>query len=170
MRRPAFYVLGLGLLLSTVLAAGPARASTCDEYFLGRGDLQPPQVAANMTGAQVVSSGQLGAGDPDGTGTVVLTFQDVVNKMVSVSYQVDTTNVAIPLEGAHIHRAAPGQIGVSAAPLFGFTDQADRSGVIPMSKCMAHDLFHRPADFYVDVHNFEYPDAGAVRGQLSKAL
>jgi hypothetical protein len=125
-------------------------------------------VGANMDGQQVVtSSGTSGAGDPDGTGTLVLTFQSQDTKTANVSYTLDTTNVAVPLEGAHIHKAPPGNTGLSVVTLFGFTDQPDRSGTVTMSKCLAHDIFNQPGDFYVDVHNDQYPDQGAIRGQLN---
>jgi CHRD domain-containing protein len=166
-----FNVLGIALLLTTTIAV-PAEGATCPEL-----DLSFPnsggkvQVAANMNGQQVVSSsGAQGVGDPDGTGTVLLTLQSVTSKTADVAYQIDTTNIAVPLEGAHIHKAPPGETWVAAITLFGFSDQADRSGVVTMSKCLAHEIFHGPGDFYVDVHNQEYPDQGAVRGQLAPAF
>jgi CHRD domain len=169
MRRRVFHVLGLALLLVTAIAV-PAKGATCSEYYLSLSDIKG-QVAANMDGRQVVSSsGTLGVGDPDGTGTVVLTLQSVVNQNAEVAYQIGTNNIAIPLEGAHIHHAVAGQTGLNVVTLFGFTDQPDRSGVVMMSKCLAHDIFHNPTDFYVDVHNQVYPDQGAIRGQLSNAV
>jgi hypothetical protein len=175
MCRRAFRILGLALLLVTAIAV-PAEgavtsAVTCPEFSVPDGEGAIRQVAANMDGQQVVSStGTQGVGDPDGTGTVVLTLQSVYNQQADVAYQIDTTNVAVPLEGAHIHKGAAGQYSMNASVLlFGYTDQPYRSGVITISKCLAHDIFHRPADFYMDVHNQEYPDQGAIRGQLSDA-
>jgi uncharacterized protein (DUF934 family) len=54
-----------------------------------------------MDGWQVVSPTGEKADDPNGTGTVVLTLQAVLAKDAEVVYQVDTTNVGVPLEGAH---------------------------------------------------------------------
>lgn len=169
MYRRAAYVLGLALLLATVVAV-PARGAVCEE--LQYADVAGPkgQVVANMDGMQVVdSSEEPGKGDPDGTGTVLLTLQSVVKKEAEVAYQVGTNNIALPLLGAHIHKAPAEERGLSVKQLFGDADQPDQNGTVTMSKCLAHDIFHRPAGYYVDVHNYEYPDHGAVRGQLSEA-
>src|SRR3954454_14309284 len=98
MSRQAFRMLGIALLLVPALAvpalAAPAEGATCFEFG---GKDRPPggeQVSADMTGQQVVSSnGTQGVGDPDGTGTVVLTLQSVYNQQADVAYQIDTTNV-----------------------------------------------------------------------------
>jgi hypothetical protein len=178
MYRRMFHGLGLvssAAILSAVLSATviavPAESAECPELELLAPDSGVRrQVAANMNGQQVVSSsGELGVGDPDGTGTVLLTLQDVSTKIAEVAFQLDTTNIAVPLEGAHIHKAPTGKTWVAAVTLFGFSGDADLSGVVTMSKCLAHDIFHRPGDFYVDVHNQEYPDQGALRGQLGSA-
>jgi hypothetical protein len=174
MSRQAFRMLGIALLLVPALAvpalAVPAEGATCFEFG---GKDRPPggeQVSANMTGQQVVSSnGTQGVGDPDGTGTVVLTLQSVSSGQATVAYEIHTINIAVPLEGGHIHLGAAGTYSMNASVLlFGYTDQPYRSGTITMSKCLAHDIFiQTPTDFYVDVHNYEYPDYGAIRGQLS---
>jgi hypothetical protein len=167
----AFRILGVALLLVTAIAVPAEGAATCPEFSFTDGNGAIRQVSAYMNGQQVVSStGAQGVGDPDGTGTLVLTLQSVYNQEASVAYQIDTTNVAVPLEGAHIHKGPAGQTSLNASVLlFGYTDQPDRSGVVTISKCLAHDIFHRPTDFYVDVHNQEYPDQGAIRGQLTNA-
>jgi CHRD domain-containing protein len=171
MYRRVFNILGVATLVVTSIAV-PAEGATCAEL-----ELSSPldasvknQVVANMDGQQVVSSnGAQGVGDPDGAGTVVLTLQTVSKQSADIAFQIQTNNIALPLEGAHIHKAPPGMTWVAAVTLFGFSDQSDRSGVVTVSKCLAHEIFHGPADFYVDVHNQEYPDQGAVRGQLSSA-
>lgn len=166
MNRRVAYIPGFAVLCAIAFAV-PARAATCPELQLSP-DSNVKQVGAGLDGKQVVtSSGTTGAGDPDGTGTLVLTFLSQDTKNANVSYQIDTTDVAVPLEGAHIHKAAPGKTGLAAVTIFGFTDQPDRSGTVTMSKCLAHDIFNQPADYYVDVHNDEYPDQGAIRGQLA---
>lgn len=156
-------------LLSTVGLATPAGAeAVCDELSFPDG--AKGSVAASLSGSKVVSSsGEVGVGDPDGSGTLLLTLQSYDKKMATIAYQFGSANVALPLEGAHIHKAPPGEIWLSGKTLFGYTDQPDRSGVIFTSKCFAHDIFQRPGDFYVDVHNYEYPDQGAIRGQLGRA-
>lgn len=158
MRSKLCVPLAISLVLTAVSVA-PAHAGTCPEFELLADSNNT--VSANLSGSAVV-----GGGDPDGSGTVVLTI-DISNKNATISYQLDTTNVATPLEGAHIHVGPVGQTGRSVVTLFTFSDQPDRSGVVSgVSKCLAHDILHRPNDYYVDVHNQEFPDQGAVRGQL----
>jgi hypothetical protein len=154
----------IAMVLATVpVQSVPAHAASCPELNLRLKTPDKGTVSANLSGAQVVPA----PGDPDGTGTVTLTIT-IDNQEASIEYQLDTTNVATPLEGAHIHFAQPGDTGRSVVNLFGFTDQPDRSGVVTgVSKCLGHQILHQPQDYYVDVHNVEYPDQGAVRGQLS---
>ena len=169
MIRRACYVLGFTLLLVTTFAI-PARAAVCPELDPSFTDKVRDQVAATMDGHQVISSsGQPNSGDLNGTGTVLLTFQSQDTKIATVAYQVSTTDVAIPFEGAHIHKALAGDNGLSVKDLFGFTNAPDRSGTVTMSKCLAHDIFNHPADYYIDIHNGEFPDQGAIRGQLTSA-
>lgn len=165
MRGRSLYLLG-ALLLPLVTLTGTAAnaAVTCPELVPPADGEPKNQVAANMDGAQVA-----GGGDPDGTGTVVLMLEGSSKGITTISFALQVNGVATPLEGAHVHKGLPGATGVAALNLFGYSDQTDRSGVLQMSKCMGHELFQRPADYYVDVHNQEYPDQGAVRGRLQSA-
>ena len=168
MIRRASYVLGFTLLLVTTFAI-PARAAVCEELDPNAREKVKDQVAGNMDGHQVISSsGQPDSGDLNGTGTVLLTLQSQDNQIATVAYEVSTTEVAFPFQGAHIHHAPVGENGRSI-DLFGFTNAPDRSGTVDMSKCLAHDIFNHPADYYVDMHNNEFPDQGAIRGQLTDA-
>lgn len=172
MYRRILFTFGLAVLLATAVAVPAESVAVCPEldFTNGAGGVRN-QVSAGLNGQQVVSSsGVLGTGDPDGTGTVLLTLQTVGSKFADVAFQIDTTNIAVPLEGAHIHKAPPGRTWVAAVTLFGYSTDADLSGVVTISKCLAHEIFHGPQDFYVDVHNQEYPDQGALRGQLGSAL
>lgn len=70
----------------------------------------------------------------------------------------------IPATAAHIHKGAPGEAGPVVVPLptpyDGYTQ-----GCMHVSKDTAHAIHDNPWQYYVNVHNEEYPD-GAVRGQL----
>lgn len=162
-RRKTSILFGLILLMGTLVPT-PAGAATCPEFDLINGDSKSKgTLSAPLSGNQVV-----GGGDPDGTGSVTLTIIIDSKYDNSIEYQIDTNDVAIPLEGAHIHKAPVGDTGKIVVTLFSTVwDQPNRSGVVDgVSKCLAHQLLHQSDDFYVDVHNGEYPDNGAVRGQI----
>ncbi len=40
-------------------------------------------------------------------------------------------------------------------------------GCVKVDRALALEILKRPADYYVNVHNAEFP-GGAVRGQLAK--
>jgi hypothetical protein len=67
---------------------------------------------------------------------------------------------------AHIHIGAPDKAG---PVLVGLDAPADGSsdGCVDLAKDKVKAVMDNPADYYVNVHNAEFPD-GAVRGQLSK--
>ena len=104
-----------------------------------------------------------GPGDPNGKGFITL---DVYNTG-TICYTAKVQGLA-PVTGAHIHEApagSPGPVVVDLRP-----DLANRTGN-KLSYCVsttperAADIIASPADYYVNVHNAEYP-GGAIRGQL----
>ena len=52
--------------------------------------------------------------------------------------------------------------GCREAPSDGFS-----SGCVDVGRALAKEILKNPADYYVNVHNAEFP-GGALRGQLSK--
>jgi hypothetical protein len=67
---------------------------------------------------------------------------------------------------AHIHEAPAGQAGPVVVGLMPPTNGA-ASGCVSVARELARDILMNPANYYVNVHNAEFP-AGALRGQLSK--
>lgn len=164
--RRALSMAGLALLPVLTLAPPASAAVTCPE-FVPPADGEPKrQVAANLTGSQVVPP----PGDPDGSGTVLIGLETVSKDTAKLTFQLSVNGISLPLTGAHVHKGAVGATGVAGLTLFTYSDQSDVSGTgVTMSKCSAHDIFQRPQDYYVDVHNYDYPDQGALRGQLQEA-
>ena len=82
-----------------------------------------------------------------------------------ICYELTVSGIA-PASAAHIHEAPAGQAGPVAVGLAPPTDGAS-SGCADVERELVLDILMNPSDYYVNVHNTEYP-AGAVRGQLAK--
>jgi len=106
-----------------------------------------------------------GPGDPDGSGTARLTLNPGLEQ---VCWQISVTGVA-PITAAHIHKAPAGVAGGVVVPLFPPLPDADgnSSGCIAADRELILDIIQNPEEYYVNMHNVEFP-AGALRGQLSK--
>jgi hypothetical protein len=114
--------------------------------------------AVTLTGATEVP----GPGDSDGSGTAKLTLN--VGKG-EVCYELTVANIQ-EATAAHIHEGAIGKSGPVKVGL-----DAPKGGTAKGCKsadaAVIQDLMQNPANYYVNVHNAEFPQ-GAVRGQLSK--
>src|SRR5215211_7345006 len=66
--------------------------------------------STDMNGAEEVSptTGELNAGDPDGSGFVSLTFNPGLGQ---VCFEITVENITLPATAAHIHFAPAGIIG-----------------------------------------------------------
>ena len=151
-QRRLFAALLLAALVALALV-GPASAAR-----LGVADQGGRQLDTTLTGEEEVP----GPGDPDGSGFATVT----VNPGQGVlCYELSVSGIA-PATAAHIHEAPPGEagpVGVTLQPpTSGFS-----SGCVEVSRALAKDILKNPSDYYVNVHNTEYP-AGALRGQLNK--
>lgn len=103
----------------------------------------------------------VGLGDPDGSGTAELLIDSVRGRLC---YALTVENIA-PAQLAHIHRSpvveAGGPIIVQLeAPTNGASERC-----VAVAPAVAALLLSNRADYYVNVHNADYP-GGAVRGQL----
>lgn len=126
---------------------------------------------ATLDGRSEVASGATNkriVGDPDGRGEVYVFGID--GDPTTLCYVLLVDRIA-PATAAHIHEAPEGQNGPVvvnlAAPADG--DAADcltegEPGKFPTGATVA-EILATPADYYVNVHNAEYP-GGALRGQL----
>jgi hypothetical protein len=115
-------------------------------------------LTANLTGAAEVP----GPGDADGAGTFNVTLNPGQNQ---ICYELAVSNIGTPT-AAHIHVGATDKAGPVEVTL-----KTPADG--PVKECVTLNrekiklIIQKPADYYVNVHNAEFPD-GAVRGQLSK--
>ena len=151
-QRRLFAALMLASLVALALA-GPASAAK-----LSVADQGGRLLTTTLTGAEEVP----GPGDPDGTGFAAVTVNPGKGL---ICYELSVSGIA-PAVAAHIHEAPFGEAGDVVVPLEAPTDGSS-SGCVDVGRALAKDILKNPADYYVNVHNAEYP-AGVLRGQLSK--
>ena len=105
------------------------------------------------------------AGDPDGTGTAVLTV-----KVKTICFDIRPKKAGITFAAGHIHAGAKGKNGDVVVPLFQKPKKATGGKLTGCSPTVAASVLAKikakPAGYYVNIHNATYP-AGAIRGQLS---
>lgn len=111
-----------------------------------------------LTGAAEVP----GPGDADGAGTASITLN---HGQGEVCFELMVENIA-PANLAHIHMGAVDQAGPPVVTLTPPTSGTSK-GCVPLDKDKVKDIIQNPENYYVNVHNEEFPD-GAVRGQLGK--
>ena len=166
MRRVVFLLTMAGALVTMLALAGPALAQSTDNQEepaaaaaqsadVWNSSNSPVTVlSTELTGEQEVP----GPGDPDGSvqATVIVVPPD------TICYVVTAQGIE-PATAAHIHEAPAGEAGPVVAPLEAPTYGA--SGGCFEDPALVSGLQAEPEDYYVNVHNEEYPQ-GAIRGQL----
>jgi len=115
-------------------------------------------LSTTLTGAAEVP----GPGDPDGSGTATLTINPGLR---TVCYSLTVTGIEPPT-AAHIHVGSASVAGRVVVPLSAPTSGSS-SGCAAVTQTLALAIIKDPANYYVNVHNADYP-GGAVRGQLSR--
>ena len=110
---------------------------------------------ATLTG----SAERPGPGDPDGSGQASI---KVNAGQARVCYEVSVSQIGTPT-AAHIHLGSADVAG----PVVATFNPPTGSGCVDVTKELAQAIIKSPSDYYVNVHNVEFP-SGAVRGQLSK--
>lgn len=135
----AALVAAVGLLASTAGAEPPN-----------------PTLVAGLNGAREVP----GPGDRNGSGLATVTVDAASGE---ICYELTVRNIA-PATAAHIHVADRHNAGVVVQPLVAPTDGSSSGCVV--NTILAPALLANPDNYYVNVHNAEFP-AGAVRGQLA---
>lgn len=101
-----------------------------------------------------------GPGDPDGSGTARINVHHSKNR---ICYELKVEDIA-PATASHIHKASRDAAGPVVVTLIAPTSGRS-SGCVDVSKALARDIHRNGEDYYVNVHNGEFPP-GAVRGQL----
>jgi hypothetical protein len=124
---------------------------------------------AELSGRNEISmtTGERGAGDPDGFGSATVTFDGA-----QVCFGITVANLDAPVM-AHIHKGAKNENG---PVVIGLTqpatgDPGASSGCValntPELAATAADIQAHPGAYYTNVHTTAFT-AGAVRGQLMR--
>ena len=143
----------LGLIALILFIAGVSFVLSAQTQHQGGRPL-----TATLTGAAEVP----GPGDTDGTGTAQITLN---HGQGEVCYELTVDKIAAA-NAAHIHSGAVDKAGPPIANLTAPTNGSSK-GCVSLDKDKINDIIQNPANYYVNVHNAEFPD-GAVRGQLTK--
>ncbi|MDX1634743.1 MAG: CHRD domain-containing protein [Marinobacter sp.] len=131
-------------------------------------------ISTQLSAKELVGS----KGDADGMGHAHVFGVDGDPTTLCYVIQVEGIQLVPVKEGmaAHIHEAGAGMNGAPIAMLAGPEDgdAADcltegEEGKFPTGEAgIVKRILENPSDFYINVHNPEYPD-GAIRGQLKAA-
>lgn len=125
--------------------------------------LATPAAAQTLNAKMTGAAEKPAAADPDGAGTAKVTINADKGE---VCYELSVSGIA-PATMAHIHKAPTDAAGPVAVPLVKPDDAGKSKGCATVDKAVAAAIAASPGDYYVNVHNAEFP-AGAVRGQLGK--
>ncbi len=102
-----------------------------------------------------------GLGDPDGSGRAELRIDAHEGQFC---YALTVADIA-PARLAHIHKSPVGEAGGPIVVNLDPPTDGSSEGCSAISPELARAILQTPADYYVNVHNQDYP-GGAVRGQL----
>jgi hypothetical protein len=120
--------------------------------------------AVLLGGNEVSAGGTANAGDQNGHGAVAITFDGTDLRTLCIG--VVTGNIAAPTL-MHIHQERAGQNG-AVVVTFDPPNKGNpgrTSQCVQISASLSADIRERPHDFYVNIHNADFP-GGAIRGQL----
>jgi Cu/Zn superoxide dismutase len=112
--------------------------------------------SANLTGAA-----ETAGGDTDGKGQATVTLNPDKGE---VCYELTVSNIEAA-SAAHIHEGAAGKDGPPKVTLDA-PASGSAKGCKPADAELIKQIGQNPANYYVNVHNKEFPK-GALRGQLS---
>ena len=112
--------------------------------------------------AKLKGSEEVAGGDKDGTGLAQI---ETKIKKSKLCYLIEYEDIE-PADAAHIHKAPKGEDGKIVVTLFDETTESPAEDCVKVkSERTLKKIVKNPADYYVNVHNAEFPD-GAIRGQL----
>jgi hypothetical protein len=148
MRKASLFVVTVAVIVAASVLSG----------FVTAQEQGGRRLTTSLSGAAEVP----GPGDPDGTGTAVITLNQGQDQ---VCFELTVSNIA-PATAAHIHEGAVGQAGGVVVTLTPPTSGSSKD-CVSADAALIKAIRQNPEKYYVNVHNQDFPD-GAVRGQLTK--
>lgn len=144
----------------TPITAGP----TVELALIAGADHGGRPLSTDMT--QEVTTTPPWAGDPDGSGTALITLNE---GQAEVCWDLSVSNITLPATASHIHAAPPGVRGAIVV----FLSAPDATGgavgcTSGVDRDLIRDILKNPASYYVNVHTTDFPP-GAIRGQLPRS-
>jgi hypothetical protein len=104
-----------------------------------------------------------GPGDEDASGTATVYLRGASNE---VCVDISVQNITLPATAAHIHQAPAGESGPPVVPLNAPNENGVSNTCATVDAALMQEMINNPQNFYVNVHNADFPD-GAARGQLT---
>ncbi len=141
----------------------PTSSETVKLAIIGGAEHGGRPMSTHMT--QEVTSVPVWAGDPDGTGSALLTVNLGKGE---ICWELAVADILLPATASHIHEAAPGIRGAIVVGLSAPNATGQSSGCrSDVDRDLIRRILQSPASFYVNVHNADFPP-GAIRGQLAE--
>lgn len=164
MRNPAILLtasLAASLLVTACSEGTPSPTETVRLAVIGNADHGGRPFLNQMT--QEVTTTPVYSGDPDGTGTALIT----VNRgQHTVCWETTVANITLPATASHIHKAGVGVRGPIVISLSAPDMTGSASGCrSDVDGDLLGDILENPASYYVNVHTSDYP-ASAIRAQM----
>ena len=154
MRRLLFVLSTAAALVAMLALAGPALAQSSSSTD------DPPDPPVTVLQTELSGEEEVpGPGDPDGSGSATV----IVIPPDTICYTLTAEGIE-PATAAHIHQGGPGEAGPVVLPLEPPTSGVS-GGCTEADPELVSGLQENPDEYYVNVHNEEYPE-GAIRGQL----
>lgn len=159
---------GTGCVTTTVPNVQNILANPAGHYVnihtsvFGAGAVRGQVTATTVVQESTFAVDGLGFGDPDGSGTAVLTMYEGGDVCFDLQYM----NITAPAAAAHVHAGADGVMGGVVIDLDIATN--GMMGCVMSTDAQIAAIEAMPSDFYVNVHTSDFP-AGAIRGQLATA-
>jgi hypothetical protein len=125
-----------------------------------RGQMTGTALKATLTGAAVVSAS---GGDPDGSGTAVISVDPVLGQ---VCFVLRAANITLPASAGRLQQAPPGSNGPVVVPFSAPAASGLASGCKTSTPTIANQIVTTPANYFVSITTSDKPN-GALRGQLA---